>query len=85
MTAPLTLYICEFSREDSVNESEWFVGLTDLDYDQKRELAYKHLLNTIYEGGEDTIDDVKEWVTIEGVYEVDQGLIKEVYLSQKDN
>ena len=77
------LYIFEFSREDSANEAEWFVGEASWDYNTQVENAYKHLLDNVYDGDDYSLDNVKEMATVEGVYNVDKALIKEVYKSYK--
>lgn len=81
-----TIYVLEFSREDSENESEWFVAEVGLDYDQLKQLAYKHLSDTVYEGYIDDNPDfnIHEEVTVEGVYSVSPELIKEVVDSYKE-
>ena len=81
-----TIYVLEFSREDSENESEWFVAEVGLEYEKLEELAYKHLENSIYDGyAEDDEDfDIHNEVTVEGVYSVAPELIKEVVDSYKE-
>lgn len=75
------LYIFEFSREDSENECEWFVGKATWSYDEQEEHAYKHLRANILD--DYSLDEVKEIATVEGVYNVDDLMIKEVYKSYK--
>ena len=77
------LYIFEFSREDSENEAEWFVGEVSWDYKTQEENAYKHLLENIYDDDGYSLDDVKELATVEGVFGVNKELIKEVHASYK--
>ena len=80
-----TLYIFEFSREDCDNESEWFVAESGLDWDKKNELAYAHLVGTVYEGFDNdlmTTEDVKQRATVEVVYEVDSEMIEEIIKSR---
>lgn len=77
-----TLYIAEFSRDDSDNESIWFVGLSNLTYEEQEELAYQNIKSDIYDD-DCTIEELKEDVTVEGVYTIPQELIAEVYESNK--
>ena len=79
-----TLYIFEFSREDSPNEAEWFVADRHLSHKQEQKLAYDHLNATIYEGEGFTNKEIKDWVTVEQVYPVMESMIREIIQSREE-
>lgn len=74
------LYIFEFSRPDSDNEAEWFVGKDGISYEEQEELCYKHLNANVYE--EWTLAELKDEAEIVAIYRVADDLINKVYKSR---
>jgi hypothetical protein len=82
---PKTIYVLEFSRDDSENESESFVAEVGLEYEDLERLAYQHLEKSFFASYKDVEDwDITDKVTIEGVYPVAPEFIKEVVDSYKE-